>query len=212
MKSNYNILVLDDDPHYNKEYTQLFNENEGYQLLAVCQSLREAMLLEDLYDIDLVIAETKVNDQSGLRYLSGLLSRCPKTKVLILSKESDFDLIKQAFKIGVHGYLTKPVKAQRILTAITTIFEEGTALSHDVSNKIVAVFREKCYPMLTKRENQIMGYLGEGATYKDVARKLFVTPSTINFHLQNIYLKLNVNSKSEALHHLKSIGELTYFG
>lgn len=211
MKSLYNIMLLDDDLQFQKQCTQLLGQKEDYKLLAVCKNIREAMLVEDMYHIDLVIAETFISNQSGLRYINGMLNRNPKTKVLILSKESDFDLIKQAFKIGVHGYLTKPVLPGRIVAAIKTVFEDGTALSQDVSSKIVAIFREKSYPMLTKRENQIMGYLGEGATYKDVARKLFVTPSTVNFHLQNIYLKLNVNSKSEALKHLKTIGGLTHY-
>ena len=57
------------------------------------------------------------------------------------------------------------------------------------------------------RENQIIEYLGQGATYKAIAEKLFVTTSTINFHIQNIYLKLDVNSKSEAL---KKIREWEY--
>jgi DNA-binding NarL/FixJ family response regulator len=101
--------------------------------------------------------------------------------------------------------LTKPVTQERLKAALNTIEKEGTALSSDVSKKIVSVFREKRYSMLSQRENQIIGFLGEGATYRDIAKKLFITPSTVNFHLQNIYLKLNVKSKSEALNRLKTM-------
>jgi len=199
-------MVLDHDPTTAKRCTAIFDEMEHYFLKANCSSLREAMIHEGRYPINLLITETKINGQSGLHYVHGLLQRHPEIKVLVMSTENDFELIKQAFKIGVHGYLTKPVTHERLRGALKTIEEEGTALSNDVSKKIVSVFREKRYSMLSQRENQIIGYLGEGATYKDIAKKLFVTPSTVNFHLQNIYLKLNVKSKSEALHRLKTMG------
>ncbi len=199
------VMVLDHEPTTAQHCSALFKEMNQFVLTASCTSLRDAMLQEEKAPWHLLITETKVNGQSGLRYVSSILERYPQLKVLVVSEENDFELIKQAFKIGVHGFLSKPITPERLKAAITTIEEEGTALSHDVSTKIVSVFREKRYSMLSQRENEIISYLGEGATYKDIAKKLFVTPSTVNFHLQNIYLKLNVKSKSEALQRLKSM-------
>ncbi len=196
-------MVLDHDPTTARLCTTVFEEMEDYNLKAICHSLREAIFTEDRHPLQLLITETKINGQSGLRFVNGILRRHPELKVLVLSSENDFELIKQAFKLGVHGYLTKPVTKERLKTALKTIEEEGTALSNDVSKKIVSIFKEKRHPMLSPRENQIIGYLGQGAAYKDIAKKLFVTPSTVNFHLQNIYVKLNVNSKSEALEKLR---------
>ena len=206
MKTPIHVMVLDHDPNTAKLCSTVFENMEDYDLVACSTSLREAVINEDRFPLDLLITETKVNGQSGLRYTNGIIQRKPEIKVLVVSSENDFELIKQAFKIGVHGYLTKPITPDRLQAALQTIAEEGTALSNDVSSKIISVFREKRYSMLSQRENQIIGYLGEGATYKDIAKKLFVTPSTVNFHLQNIYLKLNVKSKSEALQRLKTIG------
>ena len=210
MKTPNHVMVLDHDPSTVELCNSIFEEMQDYSLKVVCHSLREALTNEDRYSFDLLITETKINGQSGLRFVNGILQRNPQLKVLVVSSDNDFELIKQAFKIGVHGYLTKPVTPERLLSALKTIEEEGTALSNDVSKKIVSVFREKRYSMLSQRENQIIGYLGQGATYKDIAKKLFVTPSTVNFHLQNIYLKLNVRSKSESLHRLKTIGAPAY--
>ncbi len=206
MKTPNHVMVLDHDPSTAKLCDILFKDRKDYALVAHSTSLRDALINEDRFPVNLLITETKVNGQSGLRYTNGILRRNPDIKVLVVSSENDFELIKQAFKIGVHGYLTKPITAERLESALHTIAEEGTALSNDVSSKIISVFREKRYSMLSHRENQIIGYLGQGATYKDIAKKLFVTPSTVNFHLQNIYLKLNVKSKSEALQCLKTIG------
>ncbi|MEO0573060.1 MAG: response regulator transcription factor [Bacteroidota bacterium] len=208
MKTPSHVMVLDHDPGTAKLCHTIFENMEDYTLVANASSLREAMMVEDSSPLNLLITETTVNGQSGLRFTSSILQRKPDIKVLVVSAENDFELIKQAFKIGVNGYLTKPVTPDRLLAALYTIAEEGTALSNDVSNKIISVFRERRYSMLSQRENQIIGYLSEGATYKDIAKKLFVTPSTVNFHLQNVYLKLNVSSKSDALNRLKALNHI----
>lgn len=211
MKTPKHVMVLDHDPNTFKLCSSVFETLQNHSLLTHCQSLRDAMALEDQYPFSLLITETTIQGQSSLRYVNDVLSRNRQIKVLVLSQNNDFELIKQAFKYGVHGYLTKPVSSERLLNAFETIAKDGTALSHDVSNKIVAVFKERRYPQLSPRENEIVGYLGEGATYKDIAKKLFVTPSTVNFHLQNIYLKLNVKSKSEALQQLRTIEAVAAF-
>ena len=203
-------MVLDHDPIATKVYTGFFDEMEAYVLQVTCASPKEAIFHESRYPVDLLITETNINGQSGLRFVNRTLEQNPKTKVLVISADNNFEIIKQAFKIGVHGFLTKPITPERLQAALHTIAEEGTALSNDVSKKIISIFRQKSYPMLSQRENEIIGYIGEGATYKDIAKKLFVTPSTVNFHLQNIYLKLNVKSKSEALHRLKTFGAPVY--
>ncbi len=201
------VMLVDYDPHTEKLCRAVFSLNPEYQLAAVCHSSRDALRSFARYNPDLIISETLVQGASGLRTVDLFLQKVPAPKVLIVSTENDFDRIKQAFKIGVNGYLTKPLTQERLAIALKTIREEGTPLSNDVSRKIVSVFRQKKYEQLSQRENEIIALLEQGATYKDIARKLFITPSTVNFHIQNIYLKLNVNSKSEALTKLKQ-GEI----
>jgi DNA-binding NarL/FixJ family response regulator len=78
-------------------------------------------------------------------------------------------------------------------------------MSNDIVKKVIANFRRKSFKLFSERENQILDYLSKGATYKVIADKLFVTTSTVNFHIQNIYLKLDVNSKSEALSKIEQL-------
>ncbi len=198
-----NVMLVDHDPFTEKLCNSFFTQTFDYQLIGVCRSFREALFNFSKYKPDLIISETRIDGASGLNTVDLFLQKEPTLKVLIASSENDFERIKQAFKVGVTGYLTKPLTEERLKAALKTIQEDGTPLSHDVSNKIVSAFRKKQYLQLSARENEIVAYLEQGATYKDIARKLFITPSTVNFHIQNIYLKLNVNSKSEALTKLK---------
>ena len=123
----------------------------------------------------------------------------------MINEESDFEVIKKAFKEGANGFLTKPLDKKRLLRALNSVRHEGAAMSNDIARKVISMFRRKSYNSFSERENEIIDYLSQGATYKTIAEKLFVTPSTINFHIQNIYLKLNVNSKSEALSKLREL-------
>lgn len=123
----------------------------------------------------------------------------------MVSSKSDFGIIKKAFKNGANGYLTKPLCEIRLLSALNSIKYEGAAMSRDIIHKVISNFQVKSYNFFSERENEIIDYLCRGATYKVIADKLFVTTSTVNFHIQNIYLKLNVNSKSEALMKLQEM-------
>ena len=123
----------------------------------------------------------------------------------MLSAQSDLEIVKKAFKNMADGYLTKPVSKSSLFHALNSIKYEGATISNDIAKKIISMFQPKSYASFSERENQIIEYLSQGATYKTIANNLFVTPSTVNFHIQNIYLKLNVNSKSEALKKLRKM-------
>jgi DNA-binding NarL/FixJ family response regulator len=142
---------------------------------------------------------------SGIEGIQYFRKKDIHVKIILLSIKNDFDIVKKAFKAGANGYLTKPVTKSRLHEALNSVKENGAALSHDVARTVVEMFQKKKYESLSKRENQIVEYLGQGATYKSIADKLYVTPSTVNFHIQNIYLKLNVNSKSAALEKLRML-------
>ena len=114
-------------------------------------------------------------------------------------------MVKKAFKNTANGYLSKPVSERTLYNALDSIKSDGATMSNDIISQIISKFQGKSYEFFSERENQVVEYLCQGATYKTIAEKLFVTASAVNFHIQNIYLKLNVNSKSEALRKLQEM-------
>src|SRR5690606_22145717 len=125
--------------------------------------------------------------------------------IIMISDENEFQVIKKAIRNGANGFISKPLTKNGLYRSLNSIKYEGAAMSSDIAKKVISMFQRKSYMSFSERENQIIDYLCKGATYKVIANKLFVTPSTINFHIQNIYLKLNVNSKSEAFAKLRDI-------
>ncbi len=197
------VTIIDNDPQLHQLYRCYFETVTEYQLMGIYSTVSEVLSNFGRLAPDIVISEVSLNGISGLEGIELLKKRKAPIKILIMSDKNDFEIIKKAFRKGANGYLTKPVTKNRLFNALDSIKQHGAALGHDVAKKIIGSFQQRPLEAFSKRENQIIEYLGQGATYKVIADKLYVTPSTVNFHIQNIYLKLNVNSKSEALEKLR---------
>ena len=200
------IIAIDNDVAFHDTYAYYFQSYFNYTLEGVFSSVEDALADFDRLQPDMILSEVNMAEgMSGIEGINQFKAKDPDVKVIMVSKESDYDLVKKAFKHQASGYLTKPISKKRLLRALNSIRDEGAALSSDIAKKLISMFQRKSYRIFSERENQIIEHLGQGATYKSIAEKLYVTTSTINFHIQNIYLKLDVNSKSEALRKLREL-------
>lgn len=208
MKSNFlKVMIIDHDVQYHEGYRYYFETYTDYALAGIYTSVKDALLDFNSVMPDIIVSEVSIPDIGGIDAIKHFRKLDKEVKVIMLSADTDFEQVKRAFKNRANGYLTKPVTKQRLHHALDSIKFEGAAMSHDIAKKLIAMFQRKTYASFSKRENQIIDYLCQGSTYKMIADKLFITASAVNFHIQNIYLKLNVNSKSEALLKLQEIEE-----
>lgn len=200
MKSNIlKIIVIDNDRLFHAAYRYYFETYQDFSLQGIFVSVEEA--LEDYENLlpDIIVSEVSMPNVCGIQGIGMFRKKDPDVKIIMISAQNGFEIIKRAFKNRANGYLTKPVTRKRLYNALNSIKFEGATMSNDIVKAVISMFHRKSYNNFSERENQIIDYLCQGATYKLIADKLFVTPSTVNFHIQNIYLKLDVNSKSEAL-------------
>lgn len=206
MKSNIlKVIVVDNDLNFHESYRYYFEKYKDFGLVGVYPSVAEALKHYGKTQPDIIVSEVFDSHRLGIEGIRTFRKKDRHVKIIILSEQADFDLVKKAFKSGANGYVTKPVSKKRLHHALNSIKYEGAAMSSDIVRKMVSNFHRKSYVSFSERENQIIDFLCKGATYKLIADQLFVTPSAINFHIQNIYLKLNVNSKSEALLKLQAM-------
>ncbi|WP_047416382.1 response regulator transcription factor [Cellulophaga sp. Hel_I_12] len=206
MKSNIlKIMILDDDLQYHEAYRYYFETYLSYQLVGIYTCVKDALLAYNDVKPDIIVSEIDIPDIGGIEAISHFRKLDEEVKIIMLSTQSDFELVKKAFKSRANGYLTKPVTKQRLHSALDAIKFEGATMSSDIAKMVIAMFHRKSYTNFSDRENQIVDHLCQGETYKSIAKKLFITASAVNFHIQNIYLKLNVNSKSEALVKLRAL-------
>ena len=201
------IAFIDGDERLHQVYQASFTQSSQFQLIGIYKTVNEALYEFEKEAPDIVISEIDLKGINGITGMLHLRKQHKDLKIILAGDQNDFTTIKKVFREGANGYLTKPLTYERIVKALESVENDGAALTEDVAKKVISIFQKKKYEWLSARENQIVEYLSQGATYKIIAEKLFVTPSTVNFHIQNIYLKLNVNSKSEALEKLRQLEE-----
>lgn len=199
------IILVEKEKSKHQDYQSYFRNFPEYNLVGTYTSANEA--LKDYKNTmpDIIISEVNLDEVSGLDAIRLFRRKDHNVKIIMISQFNDFDVIKESFKKGANGYLTKPITEEKLYHALNCIRKEGATISNDIVKKVISNFHRKSYQFFSERENQIVHYLCKGATYKMIAEKLFVTTSAVNFHIQNIYLKLDVNSKSEALTKLEQL-------
>ena len=153
---------------------------------------------------DIVLADIGLPGISGIEGKQILKGRHPQLLLLTLTVYEDDERIFDALCAGASGYLLKKTAPARLLEDLRETVHGGAPMSPEIARRVVELFREIRPPdradyQLTPHETRILKMLVEGHNYKTAAAELAVTPSTINFHLRNIYEKLQVHSKTEAV-------------
>jgi DNA-binding NarL/FixJ family response regulator len=141
---------------------------------------------------------------SGIEGVRALKERLPDLQILILTVYGDDDHVFEAICAGAHGYLVKDTPPDRLLEAIRELRTGGAPMSPEVARKVVTMFQKIAPPRsednrLSVRELEVLKLLAEGHSYKTAAARLAVSLDTVRFHVRNIYEKLHVHSKSEAV-------------
>lgn len=153
---------------------------------------------------DVVLMDIGLPGISGIEATRKVKLRLPRAQVVILSVFEDDENIFQAICAGACGYLTKPVMPAQLLEAVEQAFAGDSPMSPHIARKVLKLFREFAPPpkvdyQLSERELEVLELLTHGYDLKLIAEKLFVSHFTIRAHVRNIYEKLHVHSKSEAV-------------
>ncbi len=139
-------------------------------------------------------------DTDGSGSIQLLLDANPSLQVIVLAPRVDDDQIFAALRAGAHGYLTKNVFPTHLQNAIREVYQGGAPLSKAVAQRVLASFRaHRASDNLSDREQEVYILLCEGKNYREIAEALFVSQNTVRFHLKNIYRKLGVKSRHEAM-------------
>lgn len=135
----------------------------------------------------------------------------PETEFVMLTVYHDGNVLFEALSAGAHGYLIKPVRSRELIDAVHDVVAGGAPISSVVARKIVRFFERapvaKADPPVPEdvelgpREREVLELLAAGAMYKEVARKLDVSPNTVRSHIRRIYKKLHVHSRHHAVEH-----------
>ncbi len=152
---------------------------------------------------DIVIMDINLPGMSGIDCIKQLKEKCPGTQFLMFTVYENDEKVLQALQAGATGYLLKRTKPQRILESIKELSQGGSPMSSNIARKLLNIFlNEKKITkkeILTDRENEVLQLLADGLLYKEIADRLQIVHGTVRQHIHNIYEKLHVQNRTEAI-------------
>jgi DNA-binding NarL/FixJ family response regulator len=146
-----------------------------------------------------VVTDIKLTTLSGIEVTRRIKERYPQTEIIIMSVYEDNDMVFNALKAGASGYITKSANYLELVSALEEIVRGGAPMSSRIARMVIHNFHLNPESPLTQREKEVLHLIAEGKTYTQISEQLFISRDTARTHIRNIYAKLNVNRKSEAI-------------
>ena len=198
------IAIIEDDEtvlHYLAEQIQLCIDVAELRVFGNAETALKELIAEP---VDIALFDVNLPGMNGIDCIRKLKMVHPKTQCMVLTVYDKPDIIFEALKAGAISYLLKSTPAEKIIEAIAEVNKGGSPISSQIARKVIEAFAIKentneYFQNLTRREQEILENLSMCYRYKEIADKLFVSLDTVRTHVRNIYEKLQVNSRAEAL-------------
>ncbi len=202
---NIRVVVFDDNKSLRQSLYQLINGSEGFNCVGVFEDCLD--LLKNIGDTkpDLVLMDIQMPGINGIEAVRMLKEKYPELKILMQTIFEDSEKIFQSILAGASGYILKNTSPSRILEFIKETYEGGAPMSPTVATKVMKMIAQQSPSAkvntfnLSDREKEILSCLVKGMSYKLIADACFISIDTVRGHIRNIYEKLHVHSKGEAI-------------
>jgi DNA-binding NarL/FixJ family response regulator len=198
------VIVIEDERDLRNGLQVLLNMSPDFECVKSFASMEEALRTIDSVEIDMILTDIGLPRMDGIEGTRILHEKYPEMPIVVFTVHEEDDKIFQALCAGARGYLLKNTPPNRIIEALNEVVEGGAPMSPDVALRVVKLFRnfappEKSDYKFTEQETKILKLLVEGHHYKTAAAELGISTATAAFHIKNIYEKLQVHSKTEAV-------------
>jgi len=202
------VGLVEDQQRTREGLAQLIQGTPGLVVSSASGSMEDALRAFEREPPDVCLCDIGLPGMSGIDGVRKLKALSPATQVLMLTVHADSENVFEAVCAGACGYLLKDTPPARLVEAIRELHEGGAPMSPEIARKVVATFA-RVPPArasdagedseLSRREVELLGLFAEGHGYKTAARALGLSIDTVRFHVRNVYAKLHVHSKSEAV-------------
>ena len=213
-KKKSRVLLIDDNYEHLAGIRELLNLEGTFDVVGIATNVTVGLNLIKKYQPDIVLLDMNMPDRDGLQGIIDIEKLGLDTKILALSGYDDADLIFRAMKIGAKGYVLKTMASAQLIYAIEEVLNGKIYLPNALTSRFFEYFQqtiknenakaeiekeENLLNELTQREEEVLELLTQGITYKGVANKLFISETTVKTHVNNIFQKLQVNDRTQAV-------------
>lgn len=197
------VIIVEDNPDYRKSLQQLFSSAEGFACLAAYENAEDCLQEKAYLQADIALIDIQLPGINGIELLQQLTAHSPGLLCMICTAYEDDDKVFSALEAGAHAYMLKSAGNGEILQAVIDVKNGGSPMSSQVARKVVQSFKHRTATAvndpLTPRESDVLELLSKGLLYKEIANKLSISIDTVRRHCFNIYGKLHVHNRTEAL-------------
>lgn len=193
------VAIIEDDETIREGYAFLIGNTTGYKIAGTYPSIEEALKKIEKDGPDVILLDVELPGMSGIDALPKLKKVLPDTHILILTVYEQEMNIFRALGNGAAGYLTKNTQPEKIVAAIKEVMEGGGPMSANIARMVISSFKRNESTPLTRRETEILEQIATGKSRKRIADELFIDLETVKSHIKNIYYKLDVHSKADAI-------------
>ena len=203
------IGLVEDNETVRKTLCELIDASPEYRCVCACATGKEALVEIPRQQPEVVLMDLYLPGESGITCIARLKERLPGVQFIVLTVYKDPELIFQALKAGACGYLLKRSTAEDILRAIAEVRSGGAPMTSEIARLVVQSFRPSPANAseesgLSRRELEILNLLSQGLSNKELGARLGISAETVRTHLNNVYQKLHVHGRTEAVvKHLK---------
>lgn len=193
------VLIVEDDAEIRNSFSLIVNSSQKFMVVNAVAKCEEAIETLHKDRPEIVLMDIELPGMNGIQGARIIKDKVPHIEVIMVSVYEDSELVFEALKAGASGYITKSANYLELLSALEEITKGGAPMSSKIARMVIDNFHVNPNSPLTKRETEILQLISEGKTYTQISEELFISKETAKTHIKNIYSKLQVNSKSEAI-------------
>src|SRR5579859_7999168 len=197
------VGIVEDNKTVREGFDTLLSRTPGFQCVCACGTVADALKKIPKAQPDVVLMDIQLPDATGVECTAKLKEMLPAVQIVIVTVYEDSERIFQALRAGACGYLLKRSTPENVIAAVREAREGGVPMTPEIARKVIGQFRQQVTTEtqmedLSNRERQVLELVMHGLGNKAISDRLGVTVAAVKWHLQHIYEKLHVHSRTEA--------------
>jgi DNA-binding NarL/FixJ family response regulator len=199
------VLIVDDHPLFRKGMRSLLESLPDFEVVGEAASGQEAFLQSGNLQPDIILMDLQMPEGSGLEAIRSILNESPNIRILVITLFEDDDSVFAALRVGARGYLLKDSDEDELVRAIRAVANNEAIFSPAIANRVLSYFATRptlpktLFPGLTEREREILKLIAQGEPNNQIAEELMLSQKTVSNYVSNIYSKLQVADRAQAI-------------
>lgn len=198
-KEMHKVVIVEDNVPLSDAFKEIINDSEDFKVVDAYTSCEDAIKYLKQDQPNIILMDIELPGMSGVEGTKTIKSLSPDVIIIVVTVYENSEVVFDALCAGASGYLTKNISSSRLIEAMKEAILGGAPMSIRIARMVVQSFRKANNSNLSDREIEVLKLLASGKSYQSIGDELFISRNTIKFHIKNIYEKLQVQNKEQAI-------------